>query len=416
MDTSLSKASPSGSQTRRWPFAVTSGILGWILDAFDFFVVIFLLDTLAANFHTGKAAIVYTLVLTLSMRPVGALLFGSLADRFGRKIPLILCVFFFSTITILSGFAPSYRAFLMLRGLYGIGMGGYWGIGASYAMESTPVRWRGVLSGVMQSGYPLGYLLAAVAMQAIVPLFGWRAMFLAGSGIAALTIILTALAPESRSWKQHHSPSLVHIFRTLFQHLRIFVYLLAVMTAMSCLSHGTQDLYPDFLKSISGLTNRTIFGMDVLFGLPVLYNISAIVSALVFGHVSEKIGRRHAVMLALAVSLLSIPAWAFGNTFLVLALGSCFMQAGVQGAFGVMPAHLTELSPDAIRSLFPGFVYQLGVLIASPAVSIEYALRDRLGYPLALTLFESAVIVTLLFAFAFGPERTGRDFAAGSVT
>jgi SHS family lactate transporter-like MFS transporter len=297
-----------------------------------------------------------------------------------------------------------------MRGLYGIGMGGYWGIGASYAMESSPRRWRGVLSGLMQSGYPFGYLLAAVAMQWIAPVFGWRSMFVVGFGATLLIVILTVLAPESDSWKMHHPPSLSHIFRTLFKHLGIFAYLLLVMAVMTCLSHGTQDLYPDFLKSIPGIADRTVFGMKVPFGIPVMYNIGAIIGALLFGHLSEKIGRRRSIMLALVVSLLSIPAWAFGTSLLALALGSYFMQTGVQGAFGVIPAHLNELSPAAIRSLFPGFVYQLGVLISSPAVSIEYLLRNHLGYPLALTIFESCVIVVLLLVFSLGPERLGRDF------
>jgi SHS family lactate transporter-like MFS transporter len=411
MDLSLSEER-AVEESPGWQFAVGSGILGWVLDAFDFFVVIFLFDTLAANFHVGKAAIVYSLALTLAMRPVGALLFGSLADRFGRKLPLIGCVLFFSIITILSGFSPNYGFFLAMRGLYGIGMGGYWGVGASYAIESTPRQWRGVLSGLMQSGYPFGYLLAAVAMQLVAPVFGWRSMFLVGSGVAVLIVVLTLLAPESDVWKRHHAPSVRHIFRTLFEHLGIFAYLLFVMAVMTCLSHGTQDLYPDFLKSVPGLANRDVLGMKVPFGLPVLYNVGAILGALVFGHLSEKIGRRRSIMLALGISLLSIPAWAFGTSLLALAFGSYFMQTGVQGAFGVIPAHLNELSPGAIRSLFPGLVYQLGVLISSPAVSVEFLLRDRLGYPLALTIFETAVIVVLLLAFTFGPERLGRDFRA----
>ncbi len=349
--------------TPRWQFAVVSGILGWVLDAFDFFVVIFLFDTLAARFQVSKADIVYTLTLTLAMRPVGALFFGTFADRFGRKRPLIFCVLFFSTVTILSGFAPSYIFFLAMRGLYGIGMGGYWGIGASYAMESAPRRWRGVLSGIMQSGYPLGYLLAAVAMQVVVPVFGWRSMFIVGSAVTVLIVLFTLLAPESEPWKLHRQPSLRKIFDTLWNHIGIFAYLLLVMSVMTCLSHGTQDLYPDFLKSIPGLAQRRILGMNVMFGLPVIYNIGAILGALFFGHISETIGRRRSIILALGVSLLSIPAWAFGSSLLALVLGSYFMQTGVQGAFGVIPAHLNELSPQAVRSLFPGFVYQLGVLI-----------------------------------------------------
>jgi MFS transporter, SHS family, lactate transporter len=269
---------------------------------------------------------------------------------------------------------------------------------------------RGILSGLMQGGYPFGYLLAAVAMQTVVPNWGWRSMFVVGAPVAVLILVLTLLAPESESWKLHRATSLRKILSTLFQHVGIFAYLLLVMSAMTCLSHGTQDLYPDFLKSIPGLQGQRIFGMQVLFAIPVIYNIGAIIGALFFGHMSEKIGRRRAAMLALTLSLISVPAWAFGSSLLVLALGSYFMQTGVQGTFGVIPAHLNELSPDAVRSLFPGFVYQLGVLIASPAVTFEYMLRDHFGYPWALTAFELCVIVSLLFIFGFGPERHGRNF------
>jgi MFS transporter, SHS family, lactate transporter len=408
-----SDAAAANRETKGWQFAVASGILGWILDAFDFFVLVFLFDVLAANFHVKKVAIVYTLTLTLAMRPIGALIFGALADRYGRKFPLVLCVVYFSTITVLSGFAPSYATFLVMRLLYGIGMGGYWGIGASYTMESAPPRLRGVLSGLMQGGYPFGYLLAAVAMQVVVPNWGWRSMFVVGAPVAALILLLTLLAPESESWRLHRSTSLRKIFSTLFHHARIFAYLLLVMSAMTCLSHGTQDLYPDFLKSIPALHGQRILGMQSLFAIPVLYNIAAIVGALVFGHLSQQVGRRRAAMLALTLSFLSIPAWAFGSSLLVLVLGSCFMQTGVQGTFGIIPAHLNELSPDAVRSLFPGFVYQLGVLIASPAVTFEYVLRNHFGYPWALTAFEICVIVSLLFIFGFGPERLGRNFHLG---
>ena len=235
-------------------------------------------------------------------------------------------------------------------------------------------------------------------------------MFLVGSVLAAVIVVLTALSPESQAWKLHRMGSVASIFRTLFEHKRSFAYLLLVMVVMSCLSHGTQDLYPDFLKSLPWLKARTVFGMQPLFGIPILYNIGAITGALFFGGVSERFGRRYAMMIALLLSLLSIPAWAFGSSLLVLVLGSYLMQTGVQGAFGVIPAHLNELSPDAVRSLFPGFVYQLGVLVSSPAVSLEYLLRDHLGYPWALTIFEVMVIVSLLLIFAFGPEKRGRSF------
>jgi SHS family lactate transporter-like MFS transporter len=393
-----------------WRFAVASGILGWVLDAFDFFVVIFLLDTLADHLHVQKKAIVWTITITLAMRPVGALLFGSLADRYGRKKPLMACVIYFSLVTILSGFSPNYIFFAAMRALYGIGMGGYWGIGASFAMENAPRKRRGFLSGMMQGGYPFGYLLAAVAMQTIKPHLGWHAMFVVGSLLAAVIVVLTSLAPESEAWKLHRMGSIAKIFKTLLRHMGSFSYLLLVMVFMSCLSHGTQDLYPDFLKNLPAIQRATVLGMQPLFGIPILYNIGAIIGAVAFGHISERYGRRRAIIAALGLSLLSIPAWAFGSTVLVLVLGSYVMQTGVQGAFGVIPAHLNELSPDAVRSLFPGFVYQLGVLIASPAVSVEYLLRDHFGYPWALTVFELAVIISLVFIFAFGPEKRGRSF------
>ncbi len=396
--------------TKGWQFAVASSILGWVLDAFDFFVVVFLFDALAANFHVEKKAIVWTISITLAMRPVGALLFGALADRFGRKKPLMACVIYFSTITILSGFSPNYLFFVVMRALYGIGMGGYWGIGASFAMENAPRKQRGVLSGMMQGGYPFGYLLAAVGMLTIMPHLGWRAMFVVGSLLAVVIVILTYLSPESEAWKQHRMGSIANIFKTLFQHMGSFSYLLLVMVVMSCLSHGTQDLYPDFLKSLPSIKDALVLGMKPLYGIPIIYNIGAITGAIFFGSISERIGRRYAIMVALVLSLLAIPAWAFGGSVLTLVIGSYVMQTGVQGAFGVIPAHLNELSPDAVRSLFPGFVYQLGVLVASPAVSFEFFLRDHFGYPWALTLFEVIVIVLLLIIFALGPEQHGRHF------
>ncbi|MBW4026367.1 MFS transporter [Acidipila rosea] len=400
--------------TPGWQFAVTGGILGWVLDAFDFFVVVFLINELMAKFHVGKPAIVWSLTATLAMRPLGALLFGALGDKFGRKKPLIGCVIYFSTVTVLTAFAPTYTVFLVLRALYGIGMGGYWGIGASYAMESAPRRQRGFLSGMMQGGYPFGYLCAAIGMQTIAPRYGWQAMFLVGSSVALLIVVLTLFAPESDAWKQHRMPSIGGMFATLYSHIGIFSYLLVLMMAMTCLSHGTQDLYPDFLKTLSWMKGATIFGMKATLGIPVVYNIGAIVGALSIGQLSESIGRRYAILLALVLCLLSIPAWAFGGSVMAIVLGSSLMQLGVQGAFGVIPAHLNELSPDAIRSLFPGFVYQLGVLASSPALPIQNLLQRRFGYPWALTSFELVVILSLMVIFWLGPEKRGRSFRSAA--
>ncbi len=402
--------SPSRTDSPGWQFAVAASILGWILDAFNFFVVVFLFEPLAADFHVSKAQIVFSLTVTLALRPVGALLFGLIADRFGRKVPLIVCVLFFTIFTVLSGYAAGYRSFLLMRALYGIGMGGYWGIGASYAMESSPQRFRGLISGLLQGGYPFGYLLTALAMQILVPWLGWRAMFVVGCPVTLAIVVLTLLAPESDSWMLHRSPGLGKIVNTLWRHLPLFGYVLLMMTAMNALSHGSQDLYPNFLSSNPMLAAKTVLGMHLVYGIPVLYNIGAVLGALFFGHISGKIGRRKAILIALLLCLISIPGWAFGGSLLALMAGSFVMQTGVQGAFGVIPAHLMELSPDSVRSLFPGLVYQVGVLLSSPAVTLEYALRDRIGYPWALTAFEATVIATLLCVFTFGPEKTGRDF------
>jgi SHS family lactate transporter-like MFS transporter len=391
-------------ETPGWQYAVGAGILGWVLDAFDFFVVIFLVDTLAANFQVEKGAIVWTISIALAMRPVGALIFGALADRFGRRLPLIVCVLYFSAATLLSAFAPNYATFVVLRALYGIGMGGYWGVGASLAVESAPLRRRGLISGLMQSGYPIGYLLAAVAMESVLPHFGWRAMFCVGFAVAILISILALQAPESSAWQQHHQRSVLTMFRVLWENRAGFAYLLLVMTVMSCLSHGTQDLYPDFLKSAHGFARSTVSRIAML------YNLCAIVSSTFFGQLSESLGRRRTSIIALGVAAMALYPWAFGVAPVTLMIGACLMQTGVQGTFGIIPAHLNELAPNAVRSLFPGFVYQLGVLLGSPAVSLQYALQKRLGYPWALTLFEGVVIGSLVAIFALGPERKGRDF------
>jgi MFS transporter, SHS family, lactate transporter len=252
----------------------------------------------------------------------------------------------------------------------------------------------------------MGYLFAAVAIELVLPRVGWKPTFLCGFVLALIITALTIKAPEPAAWVQHR----VHTFRSLFgallDHKGSFAYLLVLMMLMNSLSHGTQDLYPDFLKSVHHLSRDTVSH------LAIFYNLGAITAALIVGHLSERIGRRYSMMMALGVCVVAIPGWAFGASVTALMVGSIVMQAGVQGAWGVIPAHLVELSPDSVRSLFPGLVYQLGVLLASPAVSVEYLLRDRLGYQGALCAFEGAIILALFFAFAFGKERRGKDFRA----
>jgi MFS transporter, SHS family, lactate transporter len=390
-------------------YAIAAGILGWTLDAFDFFVVVFIVDILATHFGVGKSSIILTIGATLAMRPVGALLFGMLADRFGRRKPLIAVVAYFSLIEILSGLAVNYPMFLALRLLYGIGMGGFWGVGASLTLESTPTRWRGLLSGLLQGGYPLGYLLAAVAARLILPVWGWRPMFWAGLIPAVVTIYVAYESPESEAWKQHLVASMSGILGVVWGNRKSFGYLVLTVTLMIFLSHGTQDLYPDFLKTAHGISP------NVVAYLAMFYNVGALLGTISVGHTSERLGRRGAIIAALGLCVLVIPLWAFGHSLIALAAGAFLMQVGVQGAWGVIPAHLNELSPDAVRSLFPGFVYQLGVLFGSPTNSIEYALRDRLGYQWALTTFEGLTILALVIIFALGPEQKGRSFVRDTV-
>jgi MFS transporter, SHS family, lactate transporter len=393
---------PSGSR-----HAVLAGFLGWTLDAFDFFVVIFLIDTLAHQFGVPKKEIVRTLAWTLAFRPIGAVIFGLLSDRFGRRIPLMANVIYFSAIELLCGFSPNYTFFLVMRALFGIGMGGEWGVGASLAMEAAPVRWRGALSGMLQSGYSVGYLLAAVAARFVLPAWGWRPMFWLGALPALLALYIRTKVPESEAWKQHRVRNTGQVLRVVAGQWRRFLYLVVLMTFMMFLSHGTQDLYPDFLQEVHRASAA------VRANIAVIYSIGAIFGGIIFGHLSQTLGRRKSMIAALGLSLAVIPLWAFGGSLTILAVGAFLMQVGVQGAWGVIPVHLNELAADAARGLMPGLAYQMGILLASPTNSIEYALRDHVGYQKALAGFEIVTIVTLAVLLWFGSEEHGRSFLRG---
>jgi SHS family lactate transporter-like MFS transporter len=386
--------------------AVTAGFLGWTLDAFDFFVVVFLIDTLAAQFGVPKKQIVWTLTATLAMRPFGAFIFGLLADRYGRRIPLMANVTCFSLIELLCGFSPNYTFFLIMRTLFGIGMGGEWGVGASLAMEAAPTKRRGILSGILQSSYPIGYLLAAVAARFLLPIpgWGWRAMFWVGGVQALLSLYIRSKVPESEAWKQHRAPDTRAILRVVAREWKRFVYLVLLMTFMMFLSHGTQDLYPDFLLEIHKIPPAT--RSDIL----ILANVGAVFGSIFFGHFSGIVGRRKSMIAAMTLSLAVIPLWAFGHGVLWLALGAFVMQAGVQGAWGIIPVHLNELAADSARGLMPGLAFQLGVLIASPTNSIQYALRDHVGYQWVMAGFEVVSILVLAVTLALGKEQRGRSF------
>jgi MFS transporter, SHS family, lactate transporter len=384
--------------------AVLAGFLGWTLDAFDFFVVVFLYDTLAHQFGVPKKSIVLTVTATLAMRPLGALIFGLLSDRYGRRVPLMLNVIYFSAIELLCGFSPNYTFFLIMRALFGIGMGGEWGVGASLVMEVAPVRWRGILSGILQSGYTCGYLLAAVAARFLLPVFGWRAMFWAGAAPALLALYIRTKVPESEAWKQHRAASTGEVLRVVARDWKRFAYLVALMTFMMFLSHGTQDLYPDFLQEVHKLSGA------MRANVAIIYNCGAVVGAIIFGHLSQIAGRRKGMMVALGLVLLVIPLWAFGHSLALIILSAFLIQMGVQGTWGVIPVHLNELSADAARGLMPGLTYQLGILLASPTNSVQYALRDRVGYQWALAGFEVVTVLVLTLLLWRGKENHSRSF------
>lgn len=385
--------------------AVLAGFLGWTLDAFDFFVIIFLYDTLAKEFGVTKKAVVLTTMATLALRPVGALLFGLLADRYGRRVPLMANVIYFSVIELLCGFSINYTMFLILRALFGIGMGGEWGVGASLTLESAPPRWRGVLSGILQSGYSSGYLLAALAARFVLPHGGWRWMFWIGAAPALLALYIRMKVPESAAWKEHRAAKTSDVIRSAGKQWPRFLYLVVLMTFMMFLSHGTQDLYPDFLKEVHQISGATVANIAII------YNIGAIAGAILFGFLSQAAGRRKGMLAALALSLLMIPLWAFGHGIAMLVIGAVLMQMGVQGAWGVIPVHLNELASDVARGLMPGLAYQLGILIASPTNSIEYMLRDQVGYQWAIAGFEIVTILMIAALLWRGPEAHGKAFS-----
>jgi SHS family lactate transporter-like MFS transporter len=379
--------------------ALLAGFLGWTLDAFDFFVVVMTLTAIAKEFHRTDKEIALSITLTLAFRPVGALIFGLIADRYGRRLPLMLDLIFYSVVEVLSGLAPSYASFLVLRALFGIGMGGEWGVGASLVMEKVPVRLRGVFSGILQQGYAVGYLLAALCYLVVFPRWGWRPMFFIGGLPALLALYVRFKVRESEVWLRTRHTEWSRLGRTILSHWRLFLYLWVLMTLMNFVSHGTQDLYPTFLQRDWG------FSPQQRAALTALSMVGALTGGIACGFWSDRLGRRRTIVLALAGALLMIPAWAFAPSIVVLTIGAFGMQFMVQGAWGVIPAHLTELSPDSVRGFLPGFAYQCGVLVAGTVAYLEALFAARLSYTWAMALTAATVFTLCAIVTALGPER-----------
>jgi len=372
----MTSTPPTASDQRA---TVVAGFLGWTLDAFDFFLVVMTLTAIAKEFGKSDAAIALSITLTLAFRPVGAFIFGLLADRYGRKLPLMIDLVFYSVVEVLTGFAPNYTSFLVLRALFGIGMGAEWGVGASLVMEKVPARYRGVVSGLLQQGYALGFLLAALCYRTLFPHFGWRPLFFIGGLPALLALFVRARVKESEVWRETRHESWSGLGNAILANLPLFAYITVLMWMMNMVSHGTQDMYPTFLQRHWGFTAQQRGDITIV------SMIGALGGGITFGLYSDRLGRRRAIGLALCAAVVVIPLWAFAPSVPLLVAGAFVMQFFVQGAWGVIPAHINELSPDPVRGFLPGFAYQCGVAAA--------------------TVFILGTIVAQL-----GPERRGVAF------
>lgn len=389
--------------------------LGWTMDAFDYFLVVLVYADIATTFHHTKTDVAFLTTATLAMRPVGALLFGLWADRVGRRVPLMVDVSFYSVIGFLCAFAPNFTVLVILRLLYGIGMGGEWGLGAALSMEKVPAERRGVFSGLLQEGYAFGYLLASVAALVVMNWLGlsWRWLFGLSIIPALISLIIRYRVKESEVWEA--AQDRMRLTKTRIRDVlgnpaivRRFVYLVLLMTAFNWMSHGTQDVYPTFLTAttdhgagLSSLTARWIV---------VIYNIGAIIGGLAFGTLSQRFSRRYTIVFCAALGLPIVPLFAYSRTAAMLCLGSFLMQVFVQGAWGVIPAHLTEMSPDAIRGVYPGVTYQLGNLLAAFNLPIQERLAESHGYPFALAATIVPVLLVVAVLTAIGKDATGIRF------
>jgi SHS family lactate transporter-like MFS transporter len=391
--------------------AIWASYLGWTLDAFDFFLLVFMLKAIAAEFGTDVKSVAYAIFLTLAARPFGALFFGLLADRFGRRPILMIVILAFSFFSAMSGLAGSLSQLILIRTLFGFAMGGEWGIGASLVMETIPAKLRGPVSGLLQSGYPSGYFVASLVYFALFDTIGWRGMFFVGVAPALLVFLIRMHVEESPAFVAAKTKPRVNPFGELARNWKIALYTIILMAAFNAFSHGTQDLYPTFLQEQHG------FDTKLTGTITAIMNLGAIIGGISFGIWSEKIGRRKTIIVACLLALPIIPLWAFSVTPVMLALGAFLMQVAVQGAWGIVPVHLNELSPGAVRAMFPGFAYQLGNLLMAKNAVFQAGIAESRGgdYAFALALFGGVTAVIIAVWTAFGPERKGGDLGGQPV-
>jgi MFS transporter, SHS family, lactate transporter len=405
-ETPLPAVAEQGVVSNHWA-AVTAGFTGWLLDAFDFFLVTFCLTSMAKEFHKTDAQIALVITMTLAFRPVGGFVFGMMADRYGRRLPLMINIGFFAVAEILTGLAPNYTVLLIVRGLFGVVMGGNWGVGTSLAMEGAPKGKRGMLSGLLQEGYAAGNVLAALCFLFLFGRVGWRPLFFLGSLPAILLVLFIRFrVKESTVWQKARTSGWAEQGREVLSHWKLFLYLVAFMTMMLFASHGTQDMYPTFLQREWHFTPQRRAVVTAIAG------VGAILGGIIFGHFSDKWGRRKTIIIAFVLGALVIPLWAYAPNQAILVLGAFLMQFMVQGAWGVIPAHLAELSPDSVRGLLPGFAYQTAGIIAGSVVYIEAVYAQKTSYATAMALTAISVFAMASIMAAVGRERRGHTFGS----
>ena len=391
---------------------VIAAYLSWMLDAFDFFILIFTFDDVAKTFGVSVTSITFAITLTLATRAIGAFVFGRLADKYGRKPVLMAVVLLYSLFEGASGFAWSFASFLVIRTLFGIAMGGEWGVGSSLAMETIPQRWRGWVSGLLQAGYPSGYFLATLLFGFGYHYLGWRGMFFVGASPALLVFFMNSQIEESPAFQKITSGPHISAWEVLRKNGKLVLYGVVMMAAFNFFSHGTQDIYPKLF-----LAKQLHFSHLQVTNISLIYNVGAIVGGVLFGLLSQRIGRRYAIIAACVMALAVMYAWSHGTTPVAIAVAAFLMQVAVQGAWGVVPVHLNELSPAEIRGTFPGFVYQLGNFIASFNAPLQVAIATRHGgdYGYALMLVAGSVAVILIVLMVFGPEARNVSMEKKSV-
>jgi SHS family lactate transporter-like MFS transporter len=386
--------------------AVTASFLGWTLDSFDYFLVVFCLTAIAKDFHKSNAEIALSITITLAFRPIGAFIFGLLADRYGRRLPLMLDLVFYSMAQMATGFASNYAIFMVVRALFGVGMGGMWGVSASLAMEKVPPRFRGLVSGMLQQGYAAGNLLAALAYFALFERWGWRPLFWIGGLPALLSVFVLFKVKESEVWRKSREESWAGLGSAIVSNWKLFVYIALLVTGLSLASHGTQDMYPTFLQRQWGFDaaqRSLVTGFSA---------IGAIIGGTLMGLLSDRFGRRRMIIISLVLAIVLVPLWAYSPSVALLYAGSFLMQFMVQGAWGVIPAHLSELSPDSVRGFLPGFAYQCGSLLSSSVAWVEAVFAQRTSYATAMASTAAAVFAFACIMTAVGRERLGRTFGS----